>query len=568
MLFRSCLSTATNGLPGATNNTALQRCLGRWPWAVIPIDMPDAARDSAGVLQANDPNGGIPWLAVSANLAFLDSCLPALNSDVLNLTYTAFACFSTMALPHPWLTVRGSNGEVLTNRAAAVIILPGTMVTREGGYTQARASAAAPGNPVDYLDRISLPIGCSASCTGTYDNAGLNNEFIQLSSSLRYPDNAEDATKRGAVPFNDIVAYITIDELVPYIERRVLAETKNALNTFAATDATPSGTLGYPWAASYSSPTDDGKFISNTGTIVGMFPFFPVSASTTPAGYATAFNWSIANLQNPTRTCVQVGSNRFINIAQNATTDASVLSGSVTNGTAKWRGATSVEFSGTSATVSFSRQFTWYDSSSRCNSNNNPSSNPPTVTVNRTISYAIAQPACSSPSATYTTGSASLTHRINWTCPQLTAPLLEFPITVTDSIPTGYANPVSASYPVYPGNNASVSINNLRYQPLMASWYFDNQWYKQAFYAVGNASAPASTGNCSSATTLTAGANTGVQALVLLSSKSLTNATRPSLPVTDYLELNNSTAATNCVFEAVSRAVASTYNDQLVVVAP
>ena len=57
-----CLSTSTNGLPAANNNTALQRCLGRWPWAVIPIDMQDAARDSAGALQANDPNGGIPWL--------------------------------------------------------------------------------------------------------------------------------------------------------------------------------------------------------------------------------------------------------------------------------------------------------------------------------------------------------------------------------------------------------------------------------------------------------------------------------------------------------------------------
>ena len=190
------------------------------------------------------------------------------------------------------------------------------------------------------------------------------------------------------------------------------------------------------------------------------------------------------------------------------------------------------------------------------------------MTVNRRISFAVAQPACSSPSATYTAGTALLTHRINWTCPRLTLPLLEYPITVTDSIPTSYAYPVSSSYTVYPGNSASVSINNLRYQPLMASWYFDNQWYRQALYAVGNASAPASTSNCSSASALASGSNTSVQVMVLLAGKSLTNATRPSLPVTDYLELNNSTASTNCVFESATRAVSSTYNDQVLVVAP
>ncbi|MFO0464194.1 MAG: hypothetical protein ACK5YU_08350, partial [Burkholderiales bacterium] len=61
---------------------------------------------------------------------------------------------------------------------------------------------------------------------------------------------------------------------------------------------------------------------------------------------------------------------------------------------------------------------------------------------------------------------------------------------------------------------------------------------------------------------------TGVQALVMLSGKSLTNAVRPSLPAGDYLELKNSTSSIDCLFEDKTRALASTYNDQTVVVSP
>jgi hypothetical protein len=108
----------------------------------------------------------------------------------------------------------------------------------------------------------------------------------------------------------------------------------------------------------------------------------------------------------------------------------------------------------------------------------------------------------------------------------------------------------------------------MRYQPLMANWFYENEWYKQAFYAVANTKAPALTTNCSSADTLTVGSTTGVEALVMLSGKSLTNAARPSLPAGDYLELKNITSSTDCLFEDKNRALASTYNDQTVVVAP
>jgi hypothetical protein len=240
----------------------------------------------------------------------------------------------------------------------------------------------------------------------------------------------------------------------------------------------------------------------------------------------------------------------------------------VVSGTAKWRGATKVELSGTSASTAISKTFTWYSTSARCTSNGTASATPPTYTVNRTVTFNLSQPACASPVAAYVDGTSSLTHRVSWTCPTLTTPTLDFPISISDSVIGTPLGTVSAAYTIYPGNTASVSLTNMRYQPLMASWFYDGEWYKQAFYAVGNSSAPATTTNCSSGSTLTVGSTTSVQALVMLSGKSLTNAVRPSLPPTDYLELKNSTASTDCLFEDKVRAVTSTYNDQTIVVSP
>jgi hypothetical protein len=565
-----CLSSTGGGTGSATVNSTEQRCLGRWPWRTIPIDLTAAARDTSGNLVSNDPTGAVPWIAISANLSYLDGCLQKLNSDVLNRTFTSFSCASATALPQPWLTVVGADGQTLTNRAAVVIITPGAVLTREDGHAQTRASTAAPGNPRDYLDRVALPLGCTTGCTGTFDNAGLSNTFVQLAPDTRYPANAPNTQLSGLVPFNDVVSYITIEELMPYIERRVLVEMKAALRTFQTTTALSS----YPWPATYATPSNDSAFISNPGTIVGMFPFFPVSPGTAPTGYPTTLTWSASALQtspSTLRVCRQVrtGPTRWANIAQGVTGDASARTGTITTATARWRGAATVYFTGTGNSSSFSRTFTLSTSQTNCNNGIAAgTTNSGTYTVTRTVSFSITgDPACNSaPTLTYANGSMSQYHRYTWACNRLTSPIVAFPMQINDSV----ASPVaaSASYNVYPGNTASVTLSNMRYQPLMAAWYYDNDWYKTSFYAIGNSSAPASTTNCSSATTLTVGTTTGINAVVLQAGKSLTNATRPSLPVSDYLEGANATAASNCVFDAINKPTTTNFNDQTVVVAP
>ncbi len=565
----ACLSSTailTNGRPPASNNAQEQRCIGRWPWQVIPIDLSSASRDSAGNLQANDPNGAIPWLAVSANLAQMNLCLKKLNSDVLNLNFTSFSCpAAANSLPHPWLTVRDASGAILTQSAAVVIIIPGSPLNVEGGYAQVRASNLAPGNPKDYLDKISLPLGCTSSCTSTFDNAGLNNQFIQISPNTIYPSNAEDATKKGAVPFNDIIAYITIDELMPIIEKRVLAEMKSSLASFRSTP----GITSFPWAAVHAVPTNDSVFVSAPDTIVGMFPFFPVPPTQDmPTGQPTNFNWSISSgFSSLPRNCQRVRtspSSRWVNLNQNTLTQIGT-SGSAT-GTTVWRGVKPLVFQGNSSASTFSKTFTAYSTLARCTSNGITSGSL-NYNVNRTLNFNVDVPDVGAQSCTgtlsrsYFAATISQYNTTSWACSGISSPS-SFGISVIDVL----TSPVAASVTQSLNLIGSINVSGMRYQPLIGDWFFDEGWYKQAFYAVANNSAPAVTTNkCIGIPFLNVG-GVPAQAIVMLSGKSLSNATRPSMPLADYLESANSNAATNCNFESITKPISSTYNDQIVIV--
>ncbi len=57
VLEAKCLSTGANGLPAAANSDSTQRCLGKWPTGVIPVELPNASR-TAGAIDSHDPGGG------------------------------------------------------------------------------------------------------------------------------------------------------------------------------------------------------------------------------------------------------------------------------------------------------------------------------------------------------------------------------------------------------------------------------------------------------------------------------------------------------------------------------
>lgn len=229
-----CIDFAkSTGLP-LKSSGANMRCLGRLPWKTIGLDLQDTTQ--------NDPLGKMPWYAVSANLTD-PTCLDVINPTLLNASYTGYVCAGT-TLPHPWLTVRDSMGNVISNRVAVVLMMPNTVIGVQSRPQSALNGASA------YLDTISVPATCVVPCVpGNYNNADFDNDFI-------------------LTDMNDELLYITIDELMYALEKRVLQQTKDALKQFY--DANNF----YPFAADlgfYTSPNPNQNQCAK-GNLRGLLP--------------------------------------------------------------------------------------------------------------------------------------------------------------------------------------------------------------------------------------------------------------------------------------------------------
>lgn len=218
-------SSPVAGLP-LIGSGANMRCLGRLPWKELSL--------SIGTPSENDPYGIMPWYAVSANL--VDPANVTFNSELLNASPPL----------HPWLTVRDMNGNVLSNRVAFIVIIPGPALSG-----QSRTRSPNLGGPSQYLDSIAVPAACTAPCVpGTYKNYDLDDDYII----------GDDSNPQ----FNDKLIYVTIDTLMPLVEKRIGREVKGCLDGYASNNAGQ-----YPWAAPVSDVTNyDG--VSNT--LFGRLP--------------------------------------------------------------------------------------------------------------------------------------------------------------------------------------------------------------------------------------------------------------------------------------------------------
>ncbi|MBL8511784.1 MAG: hypothetical protein JNM52_09075, partial [Betaproteobacteria bacterium] len=503
------------------------RCLGKLPWQSLGFDL--------GSVEAHDPVGRVPWLATSANLDDFDQCLKALNSETLTATYTAFNCLPASqtpapsgTLPYPWLKVFDQDGRLLSDRVAAVLILPGEPITTDAGRVQARATVPLP-RPGDYLDSIKLPLGCVAGCT-TFDNAGLNNEFIQIAPGTHYPTHAQDANKAGLpVAFNDVLIYITIDELMPLIEKRVLTEMKLVLDAYQTTVGT-AGKL--PWAAPLISPVDFSGALGQPNTTFGRFPFLvdvvinvAKNEIETPGlgypPYASDFSWSMAS---PTvkRSCVasNASASRYINVNQWIPTP---YTGTATGPTATctWKGRNTVDCAYTqTANVSLPAfSFTRYNNKTDCQNNQSPRDTRSYAVTRNTITFTISA-TCTNPTVTYAADTAISAGRWSWFCPNVPgidtfSTVSQFTISSPQSITaTATIN----------GVGAAATVTGMRYQPLMPYWFYQNEWYKTAFLALGQAKAPANGGPCAK---LTVGSNDKDALLILAGAKLSPLQTRP-----------------------------------------
>ena len=562
-----CLSTGANGLPGLTGGTTSrkpnQRCLGKFPWRDLGLNV--------GNPDVNDPLGQVPWLVVSPNLNYWDQCLSILNSDTLNWTVSGgTSCPATPnTLPYPWMTVYDQSSTIpLSNRVAVVLIMPGSPI-QTGGRTQSRTQSN-PGFPGDYLDAISVPLGCTTTCVATFDNANLSNSFIQIAAGTRYPANSENAALAGQpITFNDVLIYITIDELMVAVERRVLSEMKASLINYYKT----AGIGKYPWVAPFVSPVNISSFNSSAPASFGLFPLtvVPLTGTSAPA-VTTDFDWSIAGA-TLSKKCVGIGAGQYIDQRE-------FIIGSFKDGVASGATATCTwQVNGPSAVAcdyvstalpSVTKIFSVYNNAA-CSggivgtSTNNLAPTKVLLTVDTE---------CSSATISYLAPTASDFSRWDWLCPTVKAGTT-FTVDVSYSVTNlGGMTVGTSETATINGQTRLASLKRMRYQPLMPYWFYSNDWYLSAFAAVSPTDTPSPVVPCGSATKLTSGASANVAALVMLAGSRLPNLpaaplqTRPSSVLSDYLELPNRTADTSCNFAASGATVSSTTNDQVLVVAP
>lgn len=193
-----------------------------------------------------DAQGNRLWYAVSRNLMHKYETLPVTptNDPVINP--------DVMSNPvYPWLKVLDSNGSVMSDRVAVIIIAPGNAIG-----TQNR-SAAAP-NPNQYLDSFIM------SGT-TYSNS---NYLIPDQAFVMGQDDStvsvNDARFVKPYYFNDKLVYITIDELMAALNNRASSEVSHFLNQYKAK------TGQFPYAAALGTTFDN--YVSLGTSQKGMVP--------------------------------------------------------------------------------------------------------------------------------------------------------------------------------------------------------------------------------------------------------------------------------------------------------
>jgi hypothetical protein len=269
-------ATQPNGTPELSNNAAKSanlRCIGRVPWATLGLSMANASQQ--------DVLGQVPWYAVSQNLVQAD-CMKYLNSQTASQSTTSFLCNTTTGPAWPWLKVCDATGRIISSRVAFVLIAPGPAISTEG-RTQSRPNNPS-GVPKDFLDAVPIPSGwsdipsserCGTNDTGlAIDNAALKDEFIigEIGSN-----------------FNDRLLYVTIDELMEHVERRVAAEVRESIAAYKNL------TGGYPWLAIVANPsTQISATLAVPSTLSGLIPFVTAKTGGTSNQFLTELAWEIS----------------------------------------------------------------------------------------------------------------------------------------------------------------------------------------------------------------------------------------------------------------------------------
>ena len=249
--------------------------LGQLPWRgqSNPCTLPHTGLGTEFI----DAQGNKLWYAVSRNLVhdYENGEAPIINPGMINAPHAITPYLRQGGTQSfPWLQVLDRNGNLVSDRVAAVIIAPGNPV---GGQDR---SAPAP-NPNAFLD--SFQIGVVTHNNSNY--SVIDEDFIMGEDSRNV--SATDPTFVQPYNFNDKLVYITIDELMAALEKRVGEQVRNALKRYHDANGY------YPFAAKLGSS----KFYAcETSNLIGFLPV------TNPAPNSVTCNYNRAG-SNVTADC-------------------------------------------------------------------------------------------------------------------------------------------------------------------------------------------------------------------------------------------------------------------------
>ena len=204
-----------------------------------------------------DGTGQRLWYEVSQNLLhdYKNNGDPAGTSPIINPSIVNTPTYK-------WFVVRDRSGAIISDRVAAVIVAPGAPVG-----DQDRSSGIAGAN--QYLDKVYMVGGTAYTNYTYYDSAmpTLLQEFI-IGDDMRAVSKTDPTYKNQTTEpyyFNDKLVYITIDELMEALEKRVGEQVRSSLKTYKDTNGY------YPYAAHLGTTL---SYVADGNLLSGFLPIF------------------------------------------------------------------------------------------------------------------------------------------------------------------------------------------------------------------------------------------------------------------------------------------------------
>lgn len=406
--------------------------------------------------------------------------------------------------PGPWITVRDRRGSVLSERVAFVVIAPGAPLE-----DQDRSDGAA--SVENYLDTVSVG-------GVTYSNADFDQDFIV------YPDSRRTANPDDR--FNDRLAYVTVDELLHTVERRVLGTIAAALRAYRADHG------AYPWLGAF----DDPRYRGTPGVREGRLPFHS-AAPMTYRSFATRLDaaWRLENAEIRAAGTVDFADLR-----------SGTLRVSAAHGTCSWSAADAIE----------------------CTATRIESLSPP---IERTFRFMFADGAVS---VTDPTGADVRRRSVNLTHPFAKAAVEVLQIVDTD---TNTGTGVGAGkLTIHADTTGSIGVGGLRHDLAipeeLPAWFVQSGWHEFLYIVISGGHVPGGPAGCGGLNPPCVTLRNWYppqddkRAVILSAGSELSGQERAVEATLDaYYERENSTSGDD-IFE---RGIASTtFNDQVRIVAP